>query len=155
MEMMEGAKYDHYEISNFSKPGYQSRHNSSYWKQEQYLGIGPSAHSYNGNSRQANVKNNAIYVRSILNGVVPFEREELTLSNKINEYILTTLRTSWGCDLNKINTNWQFDIHKEKAQYLSSLLHEGYASLSDGVLKLTRTGKLLADKIAVDLFSAE
>lgn len=155
MEIMERGGYDHYEISNFSKPGYHSRHNSSYWQQEKYLGIGPSAHSYNGLSRQANVANNASYVKFIQRGEVPFEREELTRANKINEYILTSLRTSWGCNLDKLNSDWQFDLRKEKVQYLSSLVDQGYVSLLDGVLKLTLTGKLLADKIAADLFSPE
>jgi len=155
MEMMDDAKYDHYEISNFSKPGFQSRHNSSYWHQKKYLGVGPSAHSYDGTSRQANVRNNSIYVRSILSDTVPFEREELTRANKINEYILTTLRTSWGCNLQKINSDWQFDLLREKEQYISSLVLDGYAFINDHVLILTRKGKLLADKIAVDLFSSE
>jgi oxygen-independent coproporphyrinogen-3 oxidase len=155
MEMMDHAQYDHYEISNFSKPGYHSRHNSSYWQQENYLGIGPSAHSYNGVSRQANVRNNTLYTQAIHRAEVPFEREELTRANQINEYILTTLRTSRGADLEKLNSDWHFDLRKKKAVYLSSLVDRGYASVDSGILKLTRTGKLLADKIAVDLFSSE
>jgi len=155
MEIMTREGYDHYEISNFSKPGYHSRHNSSYWQQEKYLGIGPSAHSYNGTSRQANVRSNANYVRSIQRDEIPFEREELTRANKINEYILTTLRTSWGCNLEKLKSDWQFDLYHEKAHYLSSLVDKEYAFIDEGILKLTRKGRLLADKIAADLFSPE
>lgn len=154
MDILEKAGYDHYEISNFARPGYPSQHNSSYWQQEKYLGIGPSAHSYNGNTRQANVSNNAAYTRAIQQDEVPFEREELTRENKINEYLLTTLRTAAGCDLEQLRIRWDFDILKEKQEYLDVLYDHGYVIRDGSILRLTRKGKLLADKIASDLFSA-
>ena len=93
MSEMAAAGYEHYEISNFSKPGFRSRHNSSYWGQAQYLGVGPSAHSYNGVSRQYNVSNNAAYIKSLQQGKIAFESEVLSPSNVINEFIMTRLRT--------------------------------------------------------------
>ena len=92
--------YEHYEISNFARNGKYSRHNTSYWQRKKYLGAGPSAHSYDGDSRQWNVYNNNVYIRSIADNKVPFEREELSVKDKFNEYILTTLRTKWGIDIN-------------------------------------------------------
>lgn len=101
MTILEKEGFDHYEISNFARPGFQSQHNSSYWRQQKYLGIGPSAHSYNGESRQFNISNNTAYQKAIQTGKIPFEREVLTVEDRINEYLLTGLRTSWGCDLEK------------------------------------------------------
>lgn len=152
MEALEGAGYEHYEISNFAKPGFQSKHNSSYWKEAKYLGIGPSAHSFNGVSRQYNISNNSLYLKSINQGAIPFEREELTRADKINEYILTTLRTNWGTDLEKMKREFQYDIQKENNKYLNELLEEEFATLKGGILMLTKKGKLLADKISSDLF---
>lgn len=145
------AEYDHYEISNFCKPGFYSRHNSSYWMQTPYLGIGPSAHSYDTQSRQFNIKNNALYIKSINKGKVPFEFEVLTMHNKINEYVYTTLRTAWGCDLEKLKLNYSFDLLDSKKKYIEKLIANDLATLEQGILKLTFKGKLLADQIALDL----
>lgn len=141
--------YEQYEISNFSKPQFYSRHNTSYWQQKKYLGVGPSAHSYNHASRQWNVANNHLYLRSIGEGVVPFEKETLTRENQINEYIFTTLRTQWGCNLTHLKS--QFDFSLDKIQ-LMSLQVNGLAFVDGSFLKLTQKGKLLADKIATDFF---
>lgn len=150
-DMLLQAGYGHYEISNFCKPGFHSRHNSSYWKQSRYLGIGPSAHSYNGESRQFNIRNNASYVRSIHKGIVPFEREMLTRENKINEYILTNLRTEWGCDLSFLKQHLDDDLLHRCGDNLSLLQQNGLIVIKNGILLLSRKGKLLADKIAEDL----
>ena len=150
-DMLLQAGYGHYEISNFCKPGFHSRHNSNYWKQSRYLGIGPSAHSYNGDSRQFNIRNNASYVRSINKGIVPFEREVLTRENKINEYILTTLRTEWGCNLSFLKQHLDDDLLHRCGDNLSLLQQNGLIMIGDGILQLSRKGKLLADKIAEDL----
>jgi oxygen-independent coproporphyrinogen-3 oxidase len=152
MVELESAGYEHYEISNFAKPGFYSKHNSNYWKEEMYLGIGPSAHSFDGASRQSNISNNSLYVKSIHQGVIPSEREVLSSANKINEYILTTLRTSWGTDLEKMRRVYNYDLRKENNEYLSTLLENGMVVLHADVLTLTRKGKLLADKISSDLF---
>lgn len=155
MEELEQAGYEHYEISNFSKPGFHSRHNSSYWEQEHYLGVGPSAHSYNGNTRQFNVLNNHLYNKSLADNKIPFELELLTPANKINEYIFTTLRTSRGCDFLKLKREHGYDIQTKNAAYLNNIIQHKLAFMDNHVLKLTRSGKLLADKIASDLFAEE
>ncbi len=113
MDLLGRAGYEHYEISNFCRPNFYSRHNSSYWKQKKYLGIGPSAHSYNGSSRQYNIRNNSLYIQSLEQGKIPFEMETLSRANLINEYLLTTLRTSWGCDLDYLAKHFSFDLSAE------------------------------------------
>jgi len=154
MDSLMANGYQHYEISNFSLPGFASRHNTSYWQQKKYLGVGPSAHSFDGESRQFNLSNNHLYMRSIHEKKIPFEKEVLTKENKINEYIFTSLRTSAGCRLDYLMTNFEYDLKKINAAYIESLLRQGYVTLTDGILSLTRSGKLLADKIASDLFSS-
>ncbi len=155
MDMTQDAGYEHYEISNFCKPGFHSRHNTSYWKQKNYLGIGPSAHSYDGISRQFNVSNNAFYSKALEQGSVPFEREVLTKENKINEYIFTTLRTAWGCHLEKVKLDFGIDLCQKNRAYLTALQEKKLVVIENDILKLTRSGKLLADKIASDLFVDE
>ena len=152
LEMLEKEGYEQYEISNFCKPGHRSRHNSAYWKQEKYLGVGPSAHSYNGESRQFNIANNARYLKAIHQGQVPFEIEVLKRADKINEYLLTTLRTSWGADLVKLQSDYQFDLLRKHKKYIQTLIQHKKALVTDGHLVLTNNGKLLADKISSDLF---
>ncbi|MES1225662.1 MAG: radical SAM family heme chaperone HemW, partial [Bacteroidota bacterium] len=99
MDWLQQAGYEHYEISNFAKPGYRSRHNSSYWQRKKYLGVGPSAHSFDGISRQWNIANNALYIQSLEQNKIPFEEEKLTDTQRLNEYIMTALRTQEGLDL--------------------------------------------------------
>jgi oxygen-independent coproporphyrinogen-3 oxidase len=152
MDALENAGFDQYEVSNFGKPGFYSRHNSSYWKQEKYLGVGPSAHSFNGTSRQYNISNNHLYVKSISTGALPATKEELTREDSINEYLLTTLRTSWGSDLAWLLSNFEHNVQTENASYIETLESKRLVSLENNILKLTRTGRLLADKIASDLF---
>ena len=152
ISMLKEAGYEHYEVSNFCKPGYYSKHNSSYWKQENYLGVGPSAHSYNGETRQHNISNNAIYQKSIGELKVPYEMEMLSRENKINEFIFTTLRTYWGCDLVKLKSNLGYDLLQVNGDYVHNLAHRQLASLDQGILRLTSKGMLLADKIASDFF---
>ena len=152
IDHLEGANYEQYEVSNFSKPGFQSRHNSNYWKNEKYLGVGPSAHSYNGESRQYNVSNNSIYLRSLQQEKIPCTLEVLSRRDKINEYLLTRLRTSWGADLKILRERFSFDPMNENNSYLQSLLHKGLIVIERDILKLTRKGLFLADKIASDLF---
>jgi oxygen-independent coproporphyrinogen III oxidase len=150
---VEDAGFEHYEISNFCRPGYISRHNSNYWKSEMYLGIGPSAHSYNGDSRQFNVSNNYAYVTSILSKKIPATVEALTREDKINDSLLTTLRTSWGADLSKLRKNFQYDLLEMHQAYIKNLIENRLATIQDEMLTLTKSGRLLADKIAADLFA--
>ena len=152
MESLIDAGYVHYEISNFAKPGFESKHNSSYWQGSKYLGIGPSAHSYDVVSRQHNIANNYSYVKSINKKIVPFEREVLSMNDRINEYIFTTLRTHWGCDFREVQQKFNYDLSGPNRAYLHHLEKEKLATFSDQVLKLTNQGKLLADKITSDLF---
>lgn len=150
--ILENAGYLHYEVSNFARPGFESRHNSSYWKDSKYLGLGPSAHSYNGPSRQFNISNNHQYLKSIEAGTLPATVEVLSNKDKANEYLLTSLRTSWGTDLTRLQTEYDYDIARIHEKYLTLLLHNELATLSNDVLYLTRKGRLLADKIAAELF---
>lgn len=152
LDMLDGARYEQYEISNFSKPNFHSRHNSNYWKQQQYLGVGPSAHSYNKNSRQYNIKNNSLYIKAIEQGQIPFEKETLSRADHINEYLLTTLRTSWGCDLDYLSKQFDFDLLKVKEKELDQFRRLQLLERKGSSVVLTRKGKLLADKIAGDLF---
>ena len=143
--------FDHYEISNFGKEGFYSKHNSSYWKGKPYLGLGPSAHSFNGTTRQWNVAHNMKYLKAIDRGEVPFELEELSLADRYNEYIMTGLRTIWGVELSKIETfGAAFSIHFLKL--VEVYLREGLVIRNDGQFKLSAKGKFLADGIASELF---
>ena len=144
--------YEHYEISNFCKPGMRSRHNTSYWQQKKYLGLGPSAHSFNGSSRQWNIGNNALYISSLQNGFPSFELENLSSVQRINEYIMTSLRTKEGLDLQYITREFgekavaYIETHLPKHRANESLFKEGNS------IRLTRKGKHFADGIAADLF---
>ncbi len=144
--------FEHYEISNFALPGYRSKHNSSYWQGKPYLGLGPSAHSFNGNSRQWNIANNALYQQAIEQGTIPFEEEILTTTQQLNEYIMTSLRTIEGISLQNIRNRWG----KEKEAVLQHTAEKYIAShkllLENDVITLTEEGKFFADGIASDLF---
>jgi oxygen-independent coproporphyrinogen-3 oxidase len=148
MDWLENAGYEHYEISNFAKPGFRSRHNSSYWQGKKYLGLGPSAHSYNGESRQWNISNNNIYTESLEKNEIPFEKEVLTQAQKANEYIMTSLRTMEGLDINKIPEAVSHELRVASKKFIES----GKLTLKGNKLILTREGKLFADGIAADLF---
>jgi len=147
MEWMEQAGYRHYEISNFAKPGWESRHNQSYWQGKSYIGIGPSAHSFDGSSRQWNIANNAAYIKAIEEDKIPFEKEVLTPVQQINEKIMTALRTDLGLNLKDIASHEQ-TILKAAQSYLQS----GHLILENNMLQVTRQGKCLADGIAAALF---
>jgi oxygen-independent coproporphyrinogen-3 oxidase len=172
MRWLAAAGYEHYEISNFSLPGRRSRHNSSYWQGKPYLGLGPSAHSYNGTSRQWNVANNAQYIDGIFAGKLLFEKEELTPIQQLNEYIMISLRTMEGCDLQRVSDQFGEEKARELREQAESYVRAGKIKVSDSLLPdgevekpgeaeqkakntrlvLTQEGKLLADGIAADLF---
>lgn len=152
MEQLKEAGFEHYEISNFAKPGSYSKHNSNYWEGVSYLGIGPSAHSFNGESRQWNISNNAKYIDQIQNGKIPSEIEVLTKENRINEYIMTSLRTSKGMDLNKIKDQFGSDYANEIKKNLEPLTEKNWILMNDQLITLTTDGKLFADHIASELF---
>ena len=153
MEDMAHAGYDHYEISNFAKPNMYAVHNTNYWKGEHYLGIGPSAHSFNGDSRQWNVANNNIYITELLkNNQLPFETEYLTDTDQLNEYIMTSLRTMWGLDLEYIAGKYGQETRKKVLDTAGLYIEKEQAEIRDNHLVLTRSGKLFADGIAAGLF---
>jgi len=147
IDKLDASGYDQYEISNFCLPNFESRHNSSYWKQIPYLGVGPSAHSFNIETRQYNVKNNIKYIKSLEQDKLDFELDILTEEDKINEYILTSLRTKWGVDLNKYMLKEKIDL-----RYVESIIALKKAEIRNDVLYLTQDGKLIADQISSDLF---
>lgn len=152
MEWMATAGYEHYEISNFAIPGYRSKHNSSYWQSKYYLGLGPSAHSYNGHSRQWNVSNNALYIQSLQKNIVPFEEEILTTAQKINEYLMTSLRTLEGISLEILRDHFGENALIITLKNAQPHIDRNNLVEEEGFLKTTLTGKLLADGIASDLF---
>ncbi|MBC9911233.1 radical SAM family heme chaperone HemW [Chitinophaga varians] len=152
MQWLEAAGYEHYEISNFSLPGWHSRHNSSYWQGRSYLGIGPSAHSFNGHSRQWNVANNAAYIKRITAGEVPAEIESLTTAMQFNEYIMTSLRTSAGCNLEWVAEKFGADQSLRLQRESKALIAKGWMEYQGETLRLTKAGRLFADGIAADLF---
>ncbi len=152
MKWMKEAEYEHYEISNFAKPAFKSKHNSSYWQGKPYLGLGPSAHSFNGYSRQWNIANNALYIQSIAKGIVPAEEEILSEQQQLNEYIMTSLRTMEGLSLNKVLEDFGEDKFKTVLRTAHSHLQHNHLTLENNHLITTTEGKLLADGIAADLF---
>ena len=152
MQWLADAGFDHYEISNFSKPGKKSKHNSNYWNGIDYLGLGPSAHSFNGKSRQWNVANNALYIQSLAKDQVPFELELLTNMERLNEYIMTNLRTMEGLSLDLIKRKWSEKELEQILELAQKHISQGWMLYQDEKLILTTAGKLLADGIASDLF---
>ncbi len=162
VKTLEANNFIHYELSNFGKSNYFSKHNTSYWKGKSYLGVGPSAHSFNGEQRSWNVSNNAIYLKNINNNSLPIERETLSLNDRYNEYVMTGLRTIYGISLLKIEQ----DFGKEYVVYLKKtsqkFIDQGMLSISGDLnttnnvhellMTTTQKGKFLCDGIASDLF---
>jgi len=150
----------HYEISNFGRPKYYSKHNTSYWYGKSYIGIGPSAHSFNGSIRSWNVSNNSKYINSISKNILPRESETLTINDQFNEYVMTGLRTIWGVSLKKIQNDYGIDFKEHllsnAGKYIEKeLLVVTPTNLEDNCdkkLRTTQKGKFLIDGIASDLF---
>lgn len=145
--------FEHYEISNFAKEGCRSRHNSIYWNDVSYLGLGPSAHSYDGNSRQWNVSNLTQYINTDFDTDTDFfEREVLTKDDKFNEYVMTSLRTSWGCDINKISSDYGISYANHFLKSVKKHLESGVMLNKISNYILTDKGMLFADGIAAEIF---
>ena len=151
VEVLTTHHYEHYEVSNFSQPGYHAQHNTNYWKQGPYLGVGPGAHSYDGATRQYNVAHNQRYIDSLQGGIIPCTVEVLTRKDHINEYIMTSLRTQWGCDMAWLKAQYNYVLAQTQSTYLEQLINHKLAVINGQKLLLTRQGKLLADQIAADL----
>ena len=152
MDEMLSYGYEQYEISNFCKDNSYSRHNSSYWKKNHYLGLGPSAHSYFGNSRLWNVSNNVKYIKALSASRLPLSKENLNTQDMYNEYVMTSLRTKWGCSLIEIEKYYSRSyLNYFKVQIKGHEIN-GYIIENKGVYTLSEKGKLIADRITSDLF---
>ena len=155
MDWLQEAGYEHYEISNFAQPNSRSRHNSAYWAGEKYLGLGPSAHSFDGSSRQWNIANNALYIQSLENNTVPFEKELLTPVQRLNEHIMISLRTQEGLNLTDTAIQFGEQVGEQLKRRSDKYISTGKLMLVGQSIQLTREGKLFADGIAADLFFSE
>lgn len=151
-EILVANDFIHYELSNFGKENYFSKNNSAYWLGKKYLGIGPSAHSYDGVSRSWNVSNNSLYIKSIQEDKLPSEIEILSIADRYNEYIMTGLRTIWGVDLNRIETEFGIEFLDYLQKQAQKFLNDDLLSIDNNILKPTAKGKFLTDGIASDLF---
>lgn len=152
VEALTQADFVHYELSNFGKPGFFSKNNTSYWLGKKYVGIGPSAHSYNGVDRSWNIANNSIYIREILSGKRPSEHELLSQKDRYNEYIMTGLRTIWGVSLQRIEKDFGLVYHEYLLQSASKFLQTNLLEINEDTLLVTPKGKFLCDGIASELF---
>ena len=152
MQWLKEKGYEHYEVSNFALPGRRSRHNSSYWKGARYLGLGPSAHSYNGVERRWNAANNNLYIKTAGEGLPKRETEILSPQNRLNETIMISLRTMEGLELERIEGTWGSGERKRVQQGLQKFVHAGLVRLQGSVAQLTDEGMPRADGIAAELF---
>ena len=155
VEKLLKAGYIQYEVSNFALPGFESKHNSSYWQQVSYLGVGPGAHSFNGHSRQFNISNNAEYIRRLKNGDSFFQSETLSDKERLSEYLFTGLRTQFGIDLALIKEQFQYDVLAQHSELIDRLIGNKQAVLLKDILTLTSAGFLIADSIVVELMPDE
>lgn len=155
IEKLLAAGFEHYEISNYSLPGQYAVHNTNYWRGVSYLGIGPSAHGFDGTNRQLNVANNAEYMEKLQQGKLAETVEELTQLDRLNEYIMTALRTMWGMDLNQIKQRYGKTFEEEMRFNLKPFEERNWLQVEQDSVKLTPEGKLFADHIASELFLLE
>jgi len=152
IETLTSAGYQQYEISNFCLPGRHSKHNSSYWKGEPYLGLGPGAHSFRDIYRQFNISNNHLYMQAIAEKILPAAVEKLSLTDRINETVMTSLRTETGVSLTGLKEWSGYDLLKENNAVVKKMIEDSTALVVDDCLRLTRKGRMIADKITLDLF---
>jgi len=152
MQWLKSAGYEHYEVSNFALPGFRSKHNSAYWQGKKYLGLGPSAHSYNGRFRMWNKAANSLYIRSITDGILPQEKEELTPTENLNETIMISLRTAEGLDLQRVAKQFGEDKKATLEKGIQKHLSQNLLIRNGERVQLTESGMLMADGIAADLF---
>ena len=146
------AGYDHYELSSFGKPGYHSQNNMGYWQGKTYLGIGPSAHGFDGNQRYWNVSNNASYMQQITKGELPQTIEKLSVVDRFNESIMIGLRASWGVSLQAMENDLGFRYRQHLEDQAKRFVDEGFLHIDNNALKTTPKGAFLADGISADLF---
>jgi oxygen-independent coproporphyrinogen-3 oxidase len=152
LEILEANKYENYELSNFALDKQYSINNSAYWQGKKYLGIGPSAHSFNGNERFWNIKNNLKYIDSINKNILPYTKESLTKIDKFNEAIMCGLRTNWGVSLIKINSDFGSNYKNQLIKNAQKHINKNFLFIKNDFLYISRNGKFLSDGIASDLF---
>jgi oxygen-independent coproporphyrinogen-3 oxidase len=152
INLLKAHDFVHYELSNFGKPGFFSRNNTAYWQGKPYLGIGPSAHSYDGRKRRWNLRNNPGYLKALKNLKPPYQEETLSPRDRYNEYIMTGLRTIWGVSLEKVRQDFGLAYNDYLLQEAGPYLDRKLLSLDNDVLRVTDAGKFLTDGIASDLF---
>jgi oxygen-independent coproporphyrinogen-3 oxidase len=152
VETLQKNGFIHYELSNFGKENYFSKNNSAYWLGKKYIGIGPSAHSYDGEKRGWNVANNSLYLKSIQDTILPIETETLSKSDRYNEYIMTGLRTIWGVSLERIEKEFGLEYLNYLQKQAQKFLNDDLVFIENNILKPTAKGKFLTDGIASDLF---
>jgi len=151
-DKLEAEGFVHYELSNFGKDGYFSKNNSAYWQGKSYLGIGPSAHSFNGKQRGWNVKNNSKYIKSIEDGQLPIEIETLTQTDQYNEYVMTGLRTIWGVSFHKVQADFGVNFKDYLIEQSEIFIKQQLLYIEDAHLRVTKKGQFLCDGIASELF---
>lgn len=152
VETLEAHNFIHYELSSFGKTGFFSRNNSAYWQGKSYIGIGPSAHSFSGNERSWNIKNNSKYITAIATGTFPKETETLSLNDCFNEYVMIGLRTVWGVSLQKVVSNYGLDYKKHLLEQSQTFINQQLLYIEDETLLVTKKGEFLCDGIASELF---
>ncbi len=155
IQTLKEAGFVHYEFSNFGKPGYFSQNNTAYWMGKPYLGIGPSAHSYDGETRKWNINNNTLYIKSLEQGAISSEEEKLSVKDKYNEYVMTRLRTMWGVSLDEVELNFGEKYRNYLLEQAKQHLEDGLLNNEKGRLHVSEKGKFLSDGIAADLFFVE
>src|SRR5690554_3133078 len=155
VSILENNGFVHYELSNFGKPDYFSKNNSAYWLGKKYLGIGPSAHSFDGKNRSWNIANNTLYIQAIQKKELPNETETLSIQDRYNEYIMTGLRTIWGVSVFSVEHEFGVNYKKYLLANAQEFIHNGQLQLENDVLKTTMKGKFFCDGIASELFKIE
>ncbi|MFY0603100.1 MAG: radical SAM family heme chaperone HemW [Flavobacteriaceae bacterium] len=152
IDALDEHEFVHYELSNFGKEEFFSKNNSAYWQGKSYLGIGPSAHSFNGKKRGWNVRNNAKYIASLDENLLPIEEEILSKTDRYNEYVMTGLRTIWGVSLEKVKVDFGESYHRYLLEQADKYIIQQLLYIDEEKLRTTKKGKFLSDGIASDLF---
>ena len=155
IEELAAAGFDNYEFSNFGKPGFFSRNNTAYWFGKPYLGIGPSAHSFDGFHRKWNISNNTLYIKSLQKGEIPAEIEKLSISDRYNELVMTRLRTKWGIAIDEVERSFGIKYKDYLLREATGLIEDKQLEWHDNRLQVSKKGKFLSDGIASELFWVE
>ncbi len=155
IETLSAAGFDNYEFSNFGKPAFFSRNNTAYWFGKAYLGIGPSAHSFDGFKRKWNISNNTLYIKALQKGEIPAEVEKLSISDRYNELVMTRLRTKWGIAVDEVERSFGRKFKDYLLREATKLVESGMLEWNDNRLQVSKKGKFLSDGIAADLFWVE